>query len=197
MGKSAKSDNFLNAIKEYADEQQNAMRKEVEQLKEKRLKEAEIKGKADSRAYIKNKSREKNNQEIAKVVKIMQDGQKKLFIERSKMTEEIFEKASEKLIEFTKSEQYSQKLLNSTKAISDFFKSAPCVLYLKENDMKNADSIKAVYGENAEIQIDKSIKIGGIKVFCPSMGIVADETLDSKLLEQRDWFIENSDLRVL
>ena len=44
---------------------------------------------------------------------------------------------------------------------------------------------------------DKSIKIGGIKGFCKAMNIVADETLDSKLYAQKEWFIENSGLSVL
>ena len=48
MNKTAKTDNFLKAIKKYADEQRNAMRTEVEQLKEEKIKEAEKKAKYDS-----------------------------------------------------------------------------------------------------------------------------------------------------
>lgn len=197
MEKTARTDNFLNAIKKYAEEQQNSMRSEIKQLKEKKLKDAEIKGKKDSKTYIKNQLREINNLKTARLAKITQDGQRKLFLERRKMTEDIFKKAEQKLLEFTDAKEYTQKLLDSTKAIAEFFNSAPCVLFVREKDMKNADIILSAYGSNAEIQVDKSIKIGGIKGFCSLVGIVADETLDSKLEQQQEWFIENSNLKVL
>ena len=43
-----KTDNFLKAIKKYADEQRSAMQTEVAQLKEEKLKEATEKGRHDS-----------------------------------------------------------------------------------------------------------------------------------------------------
>ena len=48
-----KTDNFLKAIKKYADEQRSAMQTEVAQLKEEKLKEATEKGRHDSEKYIK------------------------------------------------------------------------------------------------------------------------------------------------
>ena len=63
--------------------------------------------------------------------------------------------------------------------------------------MKNSDKIKAVFAGSTEVVADNSIKIGGIKGFCKAMNIVADETLDSKLYAQKEWFIENSGLSVL
>ena len=50
-----KTDNFLKAIKKYADEQRSAMQTEVAQLKEEKLKEATEKGRHDSEKYIKDK----------------------------------------------------------------------------------------------------------------------------------------------
>ena len=46
-----KTDNFLKAIKKYADEQRSAMQTEVAQLKEEKLKEATEKGRRQ-RQYI-------------------------------------------------------------------------------------------------------------------------------------------------
>ena len=41
-----------------------------------------------------------------------------------------------------------------------------------------------------------SIKIGGILAVNKVMSLVVDETLDSKLEEQRNWFEENSKLNI-
>lgn len=196
MEKTTKTDNFLKAIHKYADEQRQAMRNEVEHLKEEKLKEAEEKGKADSEKYISKMLEEKKNEETGVLAKLMQDGQRKLFLERAEMTDSVFKKAEERLIEFTKTNEYTEKLVESAKAIAGVFGSEGCTLYLKAEDMDKADSIKALFG-NAEIEADKSIKIGGIKGYCSAMRIVADETLDTKLANQKQWFIENSGLSVL
>ena len=197
MEKSAKTDNFLKAIQKYADEQRNAMRSEVEQLKEEKLKEAEAKSKYDSEKYIKDKLEEVRNKETGRLAKKMQESQKELFLERAKMTESIFENAANKLIEYTNTAAYKDSLIENAKAIAKLFDGNDFVLYVNAKDMDSAQKIKSLFDKNVEVTVDKTIKIGGMKGYCRAMNIVADETLDSKLYAQRDWFIENSQLSVL
>ena len=71
------------------------------------------------------------------------------------------------------------------------------VVGINEKDMKYSTEILAAFHGMAELVKDNSIKIGGLKGYCKSMRIVADETLDTKLSAQREWFIENSGLSVL
>lgn len=197
MSNKAKTDNFLKAIKKYASDQKAALDNEVEQLKSRKLKEAEEKAKHDSEKLINDKLEEKRNQQTSILAMKTQEGQKKLFLERAAMTEEVFKKAQDKLIEYTNTDKYPEKLRKNASEIAELFGNNDCVLYVNERDLNSADSIKAAFGGNAEVVADKSIKIGGIKGYCESMGIVADETLDSKLAMQKDWFIENSGLSVL
>lgn len=197
MELNAKTDNFLKAILKYADDQRNSMRSEVEQKKEQKIKETEQKAKFDSEKLIKDRLEEKKNEQTGILAKKTQDGQKKLFLERVRMTDEIFKKAYEKLVEYTSTPDYSEKLTESAKKIAALFGNESCELYVNQKDMAHADAIKALFGGNAEVKADKSIKIGGIKGYCENMNIVADETLDSKLNDQREWFIENSNLSVL
>ncbi len=192
-----KTDNFLKAIKKYAKAQKKSMRYEVNQLKTERLKEAEEKGKKDKDALIREKLTEKHNSMTAQLAKKTQDGQKKLYIERSAMTDEVFKLAAEKLIAFTQSDKYEPMLFDGAKAVAELFGENDCVVYVKESDMSYGDKIKSFFGGNAEVAADETIKIGGVKGFCKSMGIIADETLDSKLEEQRGWFVENAELSVL
>ena len=103
--------------------------------------------------------------------------------------------AKAKLVEFTKTSAYNEKLLKSAKEISTLFGDESCIIYINEKDMDKADSIKAEF-ISAEIVADSSIVIGGIKGYCSAMNIVADETIDTKLYAQKDWFIENSGLKV-
>lgn len=190
------TDKFLKAIKKYAKAQKNALKGEVIQLKTERLKEAEAKAKKDSQRLLKDGLREKSNKSTALLAKKTQESRRKLFLERAAMTEEIFSKAEDKLIAFTKTGEYPLKLKKSAEAIHELFGDESCTLYVSERDLRFSDELRSVFGEKAEIEADKKIRIGGIKGFCKGKSIIADETLDSKLNAQRGWFTENCTLSV-
>ena len=192
-----KTDNFLKAIKRYANAQKRALAGEVKQLKTERLKEAEAKAKLDSERLKKEKLTQTRNRQTALIASKAQEGQRKLFVERAAMTEEIFKLAAEKLSDYTKTAEYSEKLKNSAKAVAEVFEGCDCVLYLNERDLKAADELKAFFSGKTEVKADKTIKIGGLRGYCKSKGIIADETLDTKLEAQREWFVENAALSVL
>jgi len=195
METTAKTDSFLEAIKKHALEKQELMRNEISEMKAAAIKNAEKKAKSDSDKLIREKLEEQRNKQRSIIAKKSQQAQKELFIKRLEMTDTVFEKAKAKLIEFTNTLEYNEKLINSAKEISELFGDESCTIYINEKDMDKADSIKAIF-INAEITTDNSIVIGGIKGFCPAMNIVADETIDTKLYAQKDWFIENSGLKV-
>ncbi|MBR1482877.1 MAG: hypothetical protein IJ598_07935 [Ruminococcus sp.] len=192
-----KTDNFLKAIKRYAKAQKNAMKGEVHQLKSERLKEAETQAKRESQRLVKDKLREKTNRQTARLAKQTQEGQRKLFIARAEMTEEVFSLAAEKLLAYTSTESYTQQLIDSAKAVARLFGGNDCVVYVHERDMVMADAIKGFFDGSVQVLADKTIRIGGVRGYCESMSIIADDTLDSKLEEQREWFVENAALSVI
>ena len=192
-----KTDNFLKAIKKYAGAQKKAMEGEVKQLKSERLKEAEEKAKRDSEALKKQKLNEVHNRQTASLATKIQEGQKQLYVARSQMTEEVFKLASEKLKAYAQTEEYREKLGGSAKEIAELFGGKDCVIYVNERDVAAAEQFKNLFSAESEVKADKTIQIGGVKAYCESMGIIADETLDSKLDAQREWFVENAELSVL
>lgn len=192
-----KTDNFLKAIKKYAGAQKKAMEGEVKQLKSERLKEAEEKAKRDSEALKKQKLNEVHNSQTAKLATKTQEGQKQLYIARAQMTEEVFKLASDKLKAYAQTAEYRAKLNDSAKAVAELFGGKDCIIYVNERDIAEAEQFKSLFSANSEVKTDKTIQIGGVKAYCESMGIIADETLDSKLDLQREWFVENAELSVL
>ena len=192
-----KTDNFLKAIKKYAGAQKKAMEGEVKQLKSERLKEAEEKAKRDSEALKKQKLNEVHNSQTAKLATKTQEGQKQLYIARAQMTEEVFKLASDKLKAYAQTAEYRAKLNDSAKAVAELFGGKDCIIYVNERDIAEAEQFKSLFSAGSEVKADKTIQIGGVKAYCESMGIIADETLDSKLDLQREWFVENAELYVL
>ena len=198
MENTTHTDNFLQAIKRYAEEQQRCSEIEAEQLKKEKLNNAKAKGKHDSEKYIKDMLEQKRNEETSKLATLIAEGRKKLFMERAEMTEEIFKMAENKLHKYSATQEYKNKILESAQNIAALFGNKSCVVYINEKDLASADKIKEIFNSNAEVLADnKSVKLGGIKAFCKELSIVADETLDSKLEAQREWFTENSSLSVL
>ena len=192
-----KTDNFLKAIKKYAGAQKKAMEGEVKQLKSERLKEAEEKAKRDSEALKKQKLNEVHNSQTAKLATKTQEGQKQLYIARAQMTEEVFKLASDKLKAYAQTAEYRAKLNDSAKAVAELFGGKDCIIYVNERDIAETEQFKSLFSAGSEVKADKTIQIGGVKAYCESMGIIADETLDSKLDLQREWFVENAELSVL
>lgn len=192
-----KTDNFLKAIKRYAGAQKRALAGEVKQLKTERLKEAEAKAKRDSERIKREKLAEVRSSHAAIIASKTQAGQKKLFVARAEMTEEVFTLAAQRLTDYAKTDAYRQKLFESAKEIAALFEGRDCVIYLNERDLGVSDELKARFGGDVQVKADKSIVLGGVKAYCESMGIIADETLDSKLAAQREWFVENAALSVL
>ena len=141
---------------------------------------------------------QKRNEETSKLATLIADGRKQLFMQRAEMTNEIFKMAENKLISYSSTKEYKAKLFESAQNIATLFGNNSCVIYINEKDLDSADKLNEIFDSKAEILTDnKSVKLGGIKAFCKELSIVADETLDSKLEAQREWFTENSSLSVL
>ena len=104
------------------------MQTEVAQLKEEKLKEATEKGRHDSEKYIKDKLEESRNRQTGILAKKIQEGQKKLFLERAEMTESVFKKAEEKLVEYTKTSDYSNSLVKVQRKLLSFCRQRLCCL---------------------------------------------------------------------
>ena len=192
-----KTDNFLQAIKKYAKTQKTEMQSDVKQLKNERLKQAEEDGKRDSQRLIKEKLHESRSRRTAELAKKTQEGQRKLYIERAAMVDEVFRMAEDKLKAFTQTDAYAVWLKDSAQAIADVFGDNDCVLYVGERDRGAAEQLKGCFGGGVQIETDNTIRIGGVRGYCKSMGVIADETLDSKLEAQREWFVENAALSIL
>lgn len=193
----AKTNNFLNAIQKYADKQKQDMQQEIETFKTEAMQKAEAEGLKAAYDII---QKEMNNnkavitREFAKKEKESQD---ELFLKRAEMMQAVFDKATEKLVSYTSTEEYKNKLTLQAQNIAKLFGNKSCIIYVNEKDRDFAKQLKSCFDGESEIAVTPEIKIGGFKVYCEDMNIIADETLDSKLQDQRQWFTENSDLKVV
>lgn len=208
------SENFLKAIEKYAEEQRNKIRFESESFKKQELEKAETEGIREAYTLIQREMAAIRTEISSQLSRDEMASRKKLFEKRNKMTENVFEKVTQRLVEFTKTADYEKLMLESVKKIAQALKADDVIFFIKESDLKFADKIKVAYtaerlkdkkladkiksafSPSCEVKSSKEIKIGGITGRSASLGLIADETLDTKLDGQREWFYQNSGLRV-
>ena len=112
---------------------------------------------------------------------------------RQSVTDDVFAKAYENLQKFPQTESYAGFLESSAGKLSLLY-SESAVIYIRPEDEKYIPNIKKAFGQAVSFEQDNSIKLGGIKVYFKNAGVIADDTLDSRLEEQKKTFIKNCGL---
>lgn len=192
MGNTANTRSFLEAIEKFASQQREQIHQEIEDYRREQLKKAKKSAVKDAKALIASEL-VKEKAEIASVlVQKEAESRKKLYLLRQDMIAQIMSEVEDKLISFTNSDEYSEFLKNSLEKIkcacNDSFE-----IYAKSCDVEKIKALAA----DLDVLADDSIKLGGIKGFCKQKAIICDDTLDSRLKEQRAYLIKNCNLKVV
>lgn len=206
---------FNIAINHYAEEQRQKIEHEVEVFKQQELEEAETEVLTEAYRMIQKEMVEMRGNITREMAHREMDARRELLAKRQKITDEVFEKAKQELVGFTKTDAYLAMLEKNARELSSVFQGSSSrlarlaqniaaavtdngtVIFLKEEDLKYQKQIEKAFGAPCKFQIDGDIQIGGLRAQNFQMGIVADETLDSMLEDQREWFEENSGMAVV
>ncbi len=126
---------------------------------------------------------------------------RKLLLKKNDFCNQIFENVFVKLCNFVKTDDYRKLFV---KILSKDFKSCfenlankdltVLEFYLKSGDEVLTQVVNEIFGNEVNIFEVEDIKIGGVKIINKVSGICLDETLDTKLMEQKTWFYANSQL---
>lgn len=192
----SKTDNFLKAIERYAEEQRTRIKTEAEDFKQQELSKAEEEGLREAYVLIQKKMTDIRTEIAAQLSRAENSSRKKIFLRRMEIEQSVFDDAKKQILEFTQTEEYVTMLEKSARAVAEKLTAGDTVLLVRKADLKHRDRIAAAFGGKCGIQEYEDITIGGLIGQSRSMGILVDETLDSRLEAQHDWFCENAQLRV-
>jgi vacuolar-type H+-ATPase subunit E/Vma4 len=188
---------FYLAINHYAEEQRRQIEEEVAEFKQKELDEAEDEVLNESYRLIQKEMAQMRNSIFQEMAQREVAGRRALLEQRQKITDEVFSRAAEQLRSFTKTDRYQTWLQNSAARMSAVFPKAGTVLRIREADAGYQKIIRESFGADCEFQTDRTIVLGGLRAYHAELGVMVDETLDSLLEDQRNWFEENSGMRVV
>jgi len=192
-----KMNKFYLAINHYAEEQRQKIEQEVEEFKRKELDEAEVDALSEAYRLIQKEMAEMRNGISREMAQREMNGRRELLAKRNKIADEIFERTTKLLYEFTEKSEYVSLLQKFAGNLQNSFDKPGTVLCIKKEDQKYEEQIKSSFGKDCTFKVDATIHIGGIRAYNSEMGIMADETLDSLLEDQHEWFEENSGMAVV
>ncbi len=196
MNTKTKESKFLDAINKYAEQQKAQITQEIEDYKNTKIEQATQQGLQDAydliRADIASRKAVIVNDLAKKELKLRNE----LFRERQSLADKVFDQAKEQLLAYTKTDDYTRFLDRSINEIKAHCGTAQCVISIAPSDEEKRGLIESIIPD-AQITVDPHILIGGIKANCPALGILMDDTLDARLEQQREWFIENCGMKVV
>ncbi len=192
-----KVNKFYLAINHYAEEQRKKIEQEVSEFKRKELDEAEVDALTEAYRLIQKEMTEMRNGISREMAQREMNSRRELLEKRQKITAEVFDRATKKLYDFTQSDAYASMLQKFAEQLPQKFHKPGTVICVKKGDEKFQELLQKAFGGDCSFKVEADIHIGGIRAYNSEMGIMADETLDSLLEDQRTWFEKNSGMAVV
>ena len=196
MNEKTKESKFLDAINKYAEQQKAQITQEIEDYKNTKIEQATEQGLQDAYDLIREDISRRKAVIVNDLAKKELALRNELFYERQTLADKVFDEAKQKLVAFTKTDDYNRFLGRSLAEIKVKCGTARCDIAIAPSDEDKRGLIADVFPD-AQITADPHILIGGVKANCPELGILMDDTLDSRLEEQRVWFIETCSMKVV
>lgn len=188
---------FVQAITAYAEEQSKRIHREVEEFKAERLREAESRALSDVYDLIHREQAELHNEISREMSRRDLAARQALIGRRQEMMADVFREAAERLTAYTHTAEYPDALARSITDMAARLPATGTVFCLSPADMAAlAPALQGVCPDGSILQAAEDIRIGGVRAVNRAVGALIDDTLDTKLELQRDWFIGGSGLTV-
>lgn len=184
---------FLTAIMNEAELKKEKIRKETRLFVAKELEEAENEVLKESYDYIQRTAGQIRSAAGKMVSVASMNANRKLLLRRTEIFDEVISVVKQKLYDFSKSDGYVQFLKASATKITERFVGQDFTVYISKQDEDKATVISEMF-DGKSVVVDSSVRLGGLKAVNAANTICIDDTLDTRLLAQSEWFRSNSGL---
>ena len=187
----AKIERFKQIVLEDAAKERDSMLREVSEERHRRLSEAEAQIKRETDAVVLSKSNAITSESGREISRRMLADKRTIATRREEMSKEVFAEVREKILAFTKTEDYLPHLkklyVEAFQALGNPFDG---VIWLRPEDMGYARELAAsLPGRHVTFQ-EGSFTLGGLIVDCHSKLLRADQSYDTALGDLDGHFAE-------
>lgn len=188
---------FQDAIFDYAKIQSEKILQEVREKQQEELKNIQKAIREETAEYTKTHLEKINSKILREIAHREQDVKREILKLRQEITEKVFAEACQRLLDFTETEEYLPFLLKQVEKVKSLFQTDDVVFVMRKADEGFQPAIRESFGKPCTFQIDTNIHIGGLRVKSDSLGKMVDQSLDSLLKDQEEWFEIQSGLSVV
>lgn len=184
---------FQDEIKRVSDIEIASIEKEIDDIKKKSMEDLELEAQKEAGMLREQELKELQSEQAIRLSKAHEETNRKLMKKRRELADAVFKEVREQLKAFALREEYTVFLKQKAKDMAQYdFEDV--VFYVAKRDEKLLPLIKEAYGKKCRGAVDEDILLGGLRMECLEKGIVLDETFDTGVDEQKDWFYTNSGL---
>lgn len=184
---------LLGAIASEAEAEKEKIKYETGKFVEKQINDAEKDALAESYDLIRSETLKiRSDYGKAVTAKRIELGNRML-LDRNNIKDAVFSNVKERILKFKASDDYKKFLLKSFEQCTAALGGDSFTVSFSKDDLPLAETLKAS-GIDFDAVFDDSIKLGGIKVMSRDGKLTADDTLDTRLASEAEWFEKNSGL---
>ena len=184
---------FIGEIERVSQNEIKKIQKEIDNIKNKNLKELEETARHNAEIIVSHEVESMDSEHAISLSRLKDDNQRKLMKKRQELTENLFMEISEKIMAYTETDDYYEKMKEKISHLSSRYHSDG-VLRLATKDMTLAEELSEKFSGEVLVKPDESIKIGGFILVFHQERIIINETYDARLKEEREKFYANPEL---
>lgn len=184
---------FEEEIKRVSDIEIAGIEQEIDEIRKKSMEGLELEAQREAGLTREQELKEMASEQAIRLSKAHEETNRKLMKKRRELTDAVFKAAKQQLKEYAVSKDYVELLKRKAADLAQLDYDA-VVFYVADRDKAVLKDICEAYGKPCEGKCDADILLGGFRMECEEKGIVVDETFDTGIDEQKDWFYTNSGL---
>lgn len=185
---------FAAAITKEAEEKRSAIEQETQHFVESELEKAEMEALSESYQMIQKAGANIRSDAGSRVSAGKIESRKKLLLRREAIIGEVLDGVSERVKAYVQTPDYGTFLQKSLTDGAELFEGA-FIVYLRPDDASFEEALRSSC-DRCKIEQDTSIRLGGLKFSDANRFRYADDTLDVRLKDGRQWFMKNSGITI-
>ena len=184
------------SVLDQAEAEAQKLRDEAKEFKDTAMKKAEADVLQELYSRIQDEITEIHTTATRSVSQKESKERQDLLLRREEITRTVFDQVKRRLLDFTKTPAYVDLMKEIAKELGTRCPMEGTIVMLRREDYHLAAKLGEYFGKNVRILADEAIRLGGIKVMNQSSGLFLDETMDSRLEDQKPWFYSHSGLTI-
>ncbi len=190
---------FLEAVRQAAQESCRQKEQEAAEYTRQRLQEAEQETHDRHRVQYQQAIRRVKQQADAELSAYRAASRHRLTGLRDAYEQKVFADAEQAVAAFTEKAEYEALLVRAAARLGALLPEGTedAVVFLRRADEKYAAAVEKAFGKPCRVEQTDTIRLGGLRMKSVAVALEADDTLETRLEQQKPRFREQAALAVL